>query len=419
MNTGDSSNCITAGDGNSKPDIERKIKIFATIFLALLIAGFLVVHHRKSTYDAALAHATFKEASAPLAVDVIRVQKAPAWTSLTLPGETAAWFLSSIYARVDGYVGVWYNDIGDHVKKGQVLATIQTPDLDARLAAAKAKVKAAMALEIVRQAQADFAKTTYERWKSSPKGIVSAQERDEKKAGYNSAAARLAQAKAQIGLDQALVDNLMAFTYYKKVEAPFTGVITERNINIGDLVSAGSHHTKPLYRMAKDNPIRVFIFVPQRVADDIFDGSKAYVTVNDIPHQVFTGKVTRTANALNQQARTLRVEVDVPNHRRLLVPGLYANVKFELPSKGPVIVPPAALVYGSKGPQVCIVGTDNRVTFRNVTIARDNGNVVELGAGVSAGERVALNISGEISNGDRVDPHESRTELKDVQNILH
>jgi RND family efflux transporter MFP subunit len=368
-------------------------------------------------YAINLAHATSRQASAPPVVNVVRVEKAPAWTSLTLPGETAAWFQSSIYARVNGYVGKWYVDIGDHVKKGQVLATIQTPDLDAKLAAAKAKVKAAAAVELVRKAEADFAQTTYERWKNSPKGVVSAQECDEKKAGYNSAAARLVESKARVGLDQALVDNLLALTQYKKVEAPYAGVITERHIDIGDLVTAGSHHTTPLYRMARDNPIRVFTFVPQRVADDIVVGSLAHITVNDIPNRVFSGKVTRTADALNDQARTLRVEVDIPNARRSLVPGLYANVKFSVPSKGPVIVPPAALVFRSSGPKVCVVGPDNRVAFRSVTIARDNGNVVELGSGVSVGERVALNISSEISNGDTVDPHESRIGLADAQNI--
>ena len=417
MHAEDSSKRKTLTDGDLKPNIERKLKIFAGLFFALLIAGFIVVHLRKSAYEANLARATSKQDSAPPVVNVVRVKKAPPWTSLTLPGETAAWFQSSIYARVDGYVGTWYVDIGDHVKKGEVLATIQTPDLDAKLAAAKAKVKAAAAVELVRKAEADFAQTTYERWKNSPKGVVSAQECDEKKAGFNSASARLAEAKAQVGLAKALVDNLLALTQYKKVEAPYAGVITERHIDIGDLVTAGSHHTVPLYRMARDNPIRVFTFVPQRVADDIVVGSLAHITVNDIPNRVFSGKVTRTADALNDQARTLRVEVDIPNPGRVLVPGLYANVKFNVPSKGPVIVPPAALVFRSSGPKVCVVGPDNRVTFRSVTIARDNGNVVELGSGVSAGQRVALNVSSEISNGDTVDPHESRIGLADAQNI--
>ncbi len=417
MNTGDSSNHKAPGDRRAKPDIERKLKMFAGIFLALLLIGFVAVHLKKSAGEADLARTTSVQAATPLAVNVVRVQKAPPWSSFTLPGETAAWYESSIYSRVNGYVGAWNVDIGDHVKKGEVLATIQTPDLDAKFAAARAKVKASEALVLVRKAQADFAKTTYERWKNSPKGVVSAQERDSKKADYNSTCALLVQAKAQVGLDQSLVNNLMALEAYKKVEAPYGGIITKRNIDIGDLVTADSHHTTPLYCMVKDNPIRVFTFVPQRASAGIVVGSRAEVTVNDIPGRVFTGKVTRTADALNTEARTLRVEVDMPNPERLLVAGLYVNVKFRIPSKGPVIIPPAALVFRSSGPQVCIVGPKNRVVFRKVTIARDNGNSVELGSGVSAGERVALNISSDISTGDTVDPHESRTGLADAQKI--
>ena len=195
-----------------KPHTERKLKRFAGIVAAALIIGFLVIHHVKSVDQAALASAALKEASAPPPVDVITVQNAPSSFPLTLPGETAAWYESTIYARVDGYVGAWNVDIGDHVKKGQVLATIETPDLDAKLAAAQAKVKASSALVVARQADADFAKTTYQRWKDSPKGVVSEQERDAKKAAYDSAVAQLNEAKAQVGLDQAVVDRYTVLT---------------------------------------------------------------------------------------------------------------------------------------------------------------------------------------------------------------
>ena len=171
---------------------------------------------------------------------------------MTLPGETAAWYESTIYARVDGYVATWNVDIGDHVKKGQVLATIDTPDLDAKLAAARAKVKASRALVVARQADADFAKTTYQRWKDSPKGVVSEQERDAKKAGYDSAVANLNEAKAQVGLDQADVDRYTALTQFKQVVAPYDGTITERHIDIGNLVTDGRTNTTPLYRMVED-----------------------------------------------------------------------------------------------------------------------------------------------------------------------
>ena len=191
---------------------------------------------------------------------------------------------STIYARVDGYVATWNVDIGDYVKKGQVLATIETPDLDAKLAAAQAKIKASKALVVARQAEADFAQTTYQRWKDSPKGVVSEQERDAKKAYYDSAVAELNEAKAQVGLDQADVDHYAALTQFKQVAAPYDGTITERHIDIGNLVSSDSKtNDTPLYRMVKDNTIRVFVDVPQSAADDIKVGSPVKIKASNDP----------------------------------------------------------------------------------------------------------------------------------------
>ena len=306
---------------------------------------------------------------------------------MTLPGETDAWYESTIYARVDGYVGAWNVDIGDHVKKGKVLAAIETPDLDAKLAAAQAKVRASIALVVARQADADFAKTTYQRWKDSPKGVVSEQERDSKKAAYDSAVAQLNESKAQVGLDQAVVDRYTVLTRFKQVVAPYDGTITERHIDIGNLVTDGGAKTTPLYRMVKDDPIRVFVNVPQSAASDIKVGASAKIKADNIPDHDFNGKITRTANSINPKTRTLRVEADIPNPDHALVPGMYVNVDFQVPSEGSVQVPAASLVFRSDGPHVGVVDNDNRITFRKVTIVRDNGSTVQLGPGVAAGDR--------------------------------
>ena len=398
-----------------KPHIERKLKRFAAIVAAVLIVGFMVIHHVKSADQAALAGATLREASAPPKVNVITVQNCPSSFPLTLPGETAAWYESTIYARVDGYVASWNVDIGDHVKKGQVLATIETPDLDAKLAAAQAKVKASLALVVARQADADFAKTTYQRWKDSPKGVVSEQERDAKKTGYDSAIAQLNQAKAQVGLDQAVVDRYTVLTQFKQVEAPYDGIITDRHIDIGNLVTDGRTDTTPLYRMVKDDPIRVFVNVPQSAAGNIKVGASAKIMAGNIPNRDFNGKIARTANSINPKTRTLRVEADIPNPDHTLVPGMYVNVDFQVPTEGLVQVPAAALVFRSDGPQVGVVDNDNRITFRKVTIVRDNGNTVQLGSGVTAGDRVALNISNQIVDGDTVEAHELVADIAHVQ----
>ena len=256
-------------------------------------------------------------------VDVVTVQKAPSSLPLTLPGETAAWYESVIYARVDGYVGRWNADIGDHVKKGQVLATIDTPDLDAQLVAAQAKLKAAQALVVARQADAHFAKTTYERWKDSPKGVVSEQEREDKKADYDSAIARLNEAVAQVGLDQADVDRYTALTQFKQVTAPYDGTITERRIDIGNLVTAGSNPTQhSLYRMVQDDPDPRFC----RCAAKRGGGYQTRRLLpcqapSNIPNRVLKEKLRAPPMPSTRKTRTLRVEVDIPNPDHALVSG--------------------------------------------------------------------------------------------------
>ncbi len=385
----------------------RKLGTFTVIAGIVLAAGFLMVHHLKSNDWESLAKATMETASAPPAVDVVRAENAPSSLPLTLPGETAAWDKSVIFARVDGYVAGWDANIGDHVRKGQVLATIDTPDLDAQLASAQAKLRATQALVGVRQAEAAFAQTTYRRWNDSPKGVVSEQEREAKKADYDSANAQLIAAQAQVGLFKADVDRYLALTQFKKVTAPYAGTITERNIDIGNLVTAGStSNTASLYSMVKDDPIRVFVDVPQSAAGDIKTGLPTQITAANIPDRAFEGKVARTAEAINKQTRTLRVEVDIPNPDHALVAGMYVDVNFRIPTMGLVRVPDAALVFRPDGPRVAVVDKDNKIAFHKVTIARDSGDTLEIGSGVASGDKVALNISSQVTDGETVAAHE-------------
>jgi RND family efflux transporter MFP subunit len=387
----------------------RRLKILAAIFVALLLIGFFVVQMSKTGHEKALESMTLNAAAAPPAVEVITVESAPSSLPLTLPGETAAWYESTIYARVDGYVEKWFADIGDHVKKGQVLATIDTPELDAQLAAVQAKLNADQSLVAARQAESDFAKQTYERWKNSPTGVVSEQERDAKKAGSESSFAQLAQAKAQLGLDQADVDRYMALTQFKQVVAPYDGTITQRRIDIGNLVTAGSGaNTSSLYHMAQDDPVRVFADVPQSAASDLKVGVDAKITTNSIQDRMFDGKITRTSDAINPQSRTLRVEVDIANSNHVLVPGMYVDVSFQVPETGLVEVPAAALVFRPSGPVVAVIDKENKVSFHKVAIARDNGNVLQISSGISAGDKIALNISNQITSGETVEVHETK-----------
>jgi len=385
-------------------DTGRTLQRAAIAAAVVLLLAFLIVYFMRWHTQRGLAHETTAATGTLPAVDVVVVHSASAAGNLTLPGETAAWYESTIYARVSGYVAKWYVDIGDHVKNGQLLALIDTPELDAELLAAKAKLQVAQAQVKVKQADASFAASTYERWRDSPKGVVSEQEREDKKAGDSSAVAQLEAARAQVNLDQADVDRLTAFEQFKRVTAPYAGTIIERRIDIGNLVTAGSSNsTTSLYRMAQDDPIRVFVDVPQSASVDLMKvGVPATISTNDVSGQSIAGRITRTSDAIDPKARTFRAELDIPNPDRRLVPGMYVQVGFQLHNSGMSQVPAAALAFSSAGPKVAVVGTDGTVRFQPVTIGRDDGDKVELSSGVADGEQLVLNISNQIAEGQRV-----------------
>jgi len=383
----------------------RIISIIVAVLAAALAVGFFVVHEKKSTAENDLANETADAANQPVPVDVVQVQPAPPVQSLTFPGETAGWYESTVYARVSGYIRDWKVDIGDKIEKGQLMCDIETPEVDADLAAAEAKFKASQADVTVEQANADFAETSYQRWWNSPKGYVSEQEKQEKKAERDSGLAKVAAAEAQVKLDQASVDRLNAMEGFKMVLAPYKGVVTQRRIDIGDLVTAGStSSTTSLYTVAQADEIRTFVDIPQRAAPGISVGMPAVITDDEMAGREFHGKVARTANAINVNSRTLRVEVDLPNQDMALMPGMYVDVAFQVKQSSLLQVPASAMVFREKGPQVAVVGADNHVQFRNVTIVRDEGDVVEIGSGLKLEDRVALNISSQISDGDVVAP---------------
>jgi RND family efflux transporter MFP subunit len=383
-------------------DTGKRTQVAAVVVLGVLLVAFIIVFIMRRFEAHDLAAETALAGEAPAEVDVATVQPAAPTNPLALPGETAAWYEATIYARVDGYVSKWFSDIGDHVTKGQVLAVIDTPDLDAQLAAARAELGTAEANVKVREAQAEFAKTTYARWRDSPKGVVSEQETADRKAGYESAEAALVAAQAAVKQAQGNVDKYLAFEQYKNVTAPFTGVITERRIDIGNLVTAGSSaSTAVLYRMTQNDPIRVFVDVPQNAAPSMKVGSPVDVVTNGTGTRVFSGKITRTSDAVNSKSRTLRVEADIPNKDDALVPGLYVDATFRLRTEGVSEVPAAAIMFHSQGTEVAVV-EGGRVRFRHVTIAEDNGTTVNLASGVSPGDQVVLNVNSQIADGNEV-----------------
>jgi RND family efflux transporter MFP subunit len=390
----------TGYDPGTRDTLRRAVRLFVIV----LVIAFFVVRAVRFFHDRALAHAAEAAAGEAPLVETTVTQKVADLQRFVLPGETAAWYTSTIYARVNGYVAHWYADLGDHVHKGQLLALIDTPEVDAQLAAARAPHERARADEAMRKAEATFAKVQYERWRDSPKGVVSEQEREQKHAEYDSAAAQSQAAQAQVALNAAQVEQFSALSQFKRVTAPFEGIITARNIDIGNLVTAGSTTaTSPLYVMTQNDPMRVFVDVPQSAAADLMQQAvPVSVETRGGAARAYSGHVARTAQAINNRARTLRVEVDLDNADAGLVPGLYVQVAFSLPPRGLVQVPAAALLFRSGGPEVARIGADGRVTFAPVSIARDDGNVVELSAGVAPGDRLALNLSGQVNSGDLV-----------------
>ena len=293
----------------------ERLKRGGGILVIALVLAFAAVRVERYVHDRTLSRAAVAAAQEAPAVDVIVAQPVAGLQHFSLPGETAAWYTSTIYARVNGYVAHWNVDIGDHVTKSQLLALIDTPEVDAQLAATRAQLQRARADVAMRRAEAEFAKVQYERWRDSPRGVVSEQEREQKHAEYESAEAQYKAALAQVALNQAQVDQYTSLAQFKRVTAPFDGVITARDIDIGNLVTAGSTSaTTPLYVMTQNHPMRVFVDVPQSAAADLMQGAIAVsVQTSDGTARSYPGKVARTSQAIDVRARTLRAEVDLDN----------------------------------------------------------------------------------------------------------
>jgi RND family efflux transporter MFP subunit len=342
-------------------------------------------------------------AEATPVVSVIMPKQGVSGLLTTLPGNIQAWYEAPLYARVNGYLKNWYEDFGAHVKKGQLLAEIDAPDLDAELAAARASLKAAEAQVKVREAETEFAHTTYERWRDSPKGVVSEQERESKKADFGSATARYNSAMADVKSAEGVVDRLSALARFKRIVAPFDGVVTARNTDIGALISAGSGNGPQLFRVADVHQMRVFVDVPQGLSAEIHAGLAADLELPQFPERSFKATVATTAEAINEASRTLLVELHADNPGNQLQPGTYAEVHFHLKSDPDVVrIPTSALVFRQQGMQVALLDKNDRVELRPVKLGRNLGTDVEVLSGLNPGDRVIESPPDSLSNGDVV-----------------
>jgi RND family efflux transporter MFP subunit len=404
--TNDAAHALPAGKAAAPipfpPGKLRRVGIMAAaIAVAIAVTG-IVIRGIK-------AHevASWTYAQAVPTVAVVLPQSEGSGTQLILPGNIAAWYQAPIYARVSGYVKRWYFDYGAHVKKGQVLAVIETPDLDAQFAAAEATLNAARARVNVFKADMEFAKTTYVRWRDSPQGVVSEQERQSKKADYESAVAQYEAAIADVKSDEGAVDRLHALEQFRNVVAPFDGVVTARNTDIGDLITAGSGggagNAPQLFRVADVHKMRVFVQVPQAMSGPIKPGMSADLDLPQYPDRPFKAVVATTAQAIDPSSRTLLVELYAANPEGALRPGAYADVHFDLPPNPHVLtIPTTALVFRESDLQVAVVGADGRVDLKQITLGRDLGNDVRVLGGLSPSDRVVNNPPDSLVSGEAV-----------------
>lgn len=370
---------------------------------ALLGAAFLFAYQPRMAQKKALQESAAAVEKAVPKIAVVRPKLVGDGNTLRLPGNIQPLEEAVIYARANGYVQRWLVDIGARVKEGALLAEIDTPELNQELMQARAALAQAQANQLQAQANRGLAKTRLDRTgKLVEAGVAPQQQLDETQAQSTVGDADVKVAEAAVAAQQANIRRLLDLQSFRKVTAPFEGIITARNIERGSLVTAGN--ATPLFRLASTDVVRVFVQVPQSIAPSVAVDMPAKVTVREFPGKVFSATVARTAGVLDTASRTLNTEIRVPNKDGQLLAGMYAQVEIASSLPHPVVeIPSTALMSDANGLRVAVVGDDNRVHFRSVTIERDLGPTVQLAAGVEPNQRVIQIGSVDLVDGARVE----------------
>jgi RND family efflux transporter MFP subunit len=373
----------------AKSNSKRPLVIGA---IALAVAGAVVIAGLATRHSQA---EQLKEAAAERAVPTVSLvaMKDVAGSPMELPARIEAWSRAPIYARVSGYLQAWRVDIGTPVKAGQVLATIETPDLDQDLRQAQAQLAVA-------RSNLALAESTAKRWQSLvAQQAVSKQEADEKQGDFVSK-------QSTVQALQASVERQQALKRYTQLVAPFDGVVTARNTDVGALVNAGATATSgsELFVVSDLRRLRVYVQVPQRQLAQIHPGSLARLSVPERPGVSYQAKVQSLAQAINAGSGTMLVQLEVENPKGELLPGAFATVQFEQAAlaDNAVVIPPGALITGRDGTQVAVLDAGNRVRIKKVAIERDLGNAIQLGEGVSKADRIIDSPPDGLADGDQV-----------------
>ena len=367
----------------------RGAGLAAFLIILLMVLGVLAVYGlmKRSAWTAALQLQT-NQNIAGLTVAVVRPEKAPAKIVVDLPGQTEAYTDAPIYAQTSGYLKKWFFDIGARVKQGAVLGEIDTPAVDEQFNQAKAMLGQA-------HAALDLSNATYQRDLDLVRRRVIAQQ------DFDVAQSDLREKQATVTADEAAVGRLQALEEFRLLRAPFDGIVTARNTDIGQMVNAGSGNA--LFVVAQVDPLRVYINVPESMTGDVKVGGSAELRFSEIPGKTFVGKVVRTARAIDPTSRTLLTEIDVPNPSGDLFAG--AHVQIRVTTGGDtqsLLIPANTLIFKQNEISVGILGSDHRVEVRKIKIGKDLGTSLEVVQGLSADDRVILNPSASLATGQTV-----------------
>ena len=362
----------------------RAILLLAVAAIAVAYSGISGRRHD----DEKLKTWTLEQAIPPVAV--ISPKRGGETRELVLPGNVDAFYSASIHGQVKGYVSEWRKDIGAQVKQGDILAVVDTPELDQSIAVAQSEVAKA-------KANLALAKVTAARWDSlRASAAVSQQAADEKDSDQRAQA-------AQVDAALSNVDRLKAQKAFANIVAPFDGVVTARNVDVGSLVRADGVDTPALFTVADIHQMRIYVPVPETYAAELKDGMKATLEVPEYPDRQFDATIATTSHAIDTKSRTLLVELLADNKDGLLHPGAFTRVHFRIPPDPNIFtIPASAMLYRDTEPRVATVGPDNRITLKDVRIVRDLGTAVEVSGGVSQDERIVANPPNSIGDGEEV-----------------